>query len=173
MGTPWDPTRWATSLGPSVRNTVEDIVITHNTVSLGAGAIPPWSATGIIVVAASMGTGGTGPASNNTIKNVTISGNRLRDGKRRAIGIQVTAGFSNPNDALVSHNTVTGLLISGNVLTGWKTAIFIAAGFGDRSTANSVTGQSKGNVIVSCAEGIQAVANYGNAWKNSIHFTRS
>ena len=163
------------ALGPSVGNTAEDIVISHNTVSLGAGAIQPWSATGIIVVAALMGTAGTGPASYNLIKNVTISGNRLLDGKKRAVGIQVTAGFASLGDALVSHNTVMGLLISGNVLTGWKMAVLIAAGSAvqHRSTANSLTGKSVGNTIVSSTEGIRAVANYGNAWKNSIHFTRA
>ena len=182
----WGSANWTSGPHPviaSTQNTVEDVVIANNVVTVGNVSGAWWWGQAVgILAGASLMENESNPASYNVMKNVTISGNRLRDGTKRGVGIQVTGGLSNRDGtivsyplpgAIVSHSTVTGLVISGNVLTGWKTGLFIAGGYGKNATANSLTGKSSGNIITSSTTGFTVVANYGGASKNSLHFTRS
>lgn len=161
-----DPGSWAPKA--TTANVVKDVVIANNVISLGS---PKIGGRGIVLGVALM-YADPKPAFNNVMKSVTVSGNQLRDGTRRGIGIQVTVGISGPGRSVVSHNTSSGLVISKNVLRGWGTAVLIATGQGPHATANNLTGKSVGNVIVSSTTGFRVVANDAGASRNSIHFTR-
>lgn len=55
-------------------------------------------------------------------------------------------------------------------MTGWKTAVLIAAGYGKRATANSLTGKAVGNVITASTEGFKIVADFRSASRNVVQF---
>ncbi len=120
-----------------------------------------------IVLRGGMSDNGDGNVTNNSVRDVTISGNRvLTQTQGGGTGVTIAGGWS-PSWS-VNGNTIEGLTFANNQVAGFDLGVRLAGGDGLPAQNNSVQGRGIGNTYSANLTPLELGANFHGATNNAL-----